>query len=150
METVLLSSCTWQTVYQEAQRTWNSTAPAVYSARLLSLGCTLAAPCALQLWLVWSGLRAWPTTCLLVGFLDTSPPSCNSLQKWYPTVLFPSSLPSSTAPDCSEQKSVKQLRDQEDKAGWVLPYQEAQVRSACSEVGLYVNCIKPSVHQLYC
>lgn len=78
-------------------------------------------------------------------------PSINSPQKWYPTTPFPSSLPFSAAPAHSLLKSNKQLRrDQQDKPGWVLPYWEAQVMSTCSGVELYINSVKPSVHQLYC
>lgn len=145
METVLLSSHIWHTVYQEAQCTWNSAAPAASSARLLASGCPLAAPCALQLPLAWSGFRAWPDTHLLAGFLYTTSCSINFLQKWYPTTLCPSP---STAPAHLVQKSVKHLRDQQDKAGRALPYREVQVRSARSGVGFtltglsqaYTNC----------
>lgn len=100
MKTILLSSGIWQTVYQKAQHTWNSTAP----------GCC-----------VWDAPQQPPVLfnfhwsdqvselnlshASLADLLDTNPPSINYLQKWCPTTLFPPSFPSSSTPACSGQKN---------------------------------------------
>lgn len=69
-----------------------------------------------------------PTTCLLAGFLDTNSPSINSLQKWYPTTLLPSSLP---APVWSVQKSVKQLT-RLARQGWRKPTSQGGSDQECT------------------
>lgn len=148
METVLLSSHIWQTVYQEAPETaplqlhgqpgcclWDAPwqPPVPFSFHWSNQASEPDLPHA-------SWEAPWTQALPLLIFCRNY-----TLQPHFPHPFLPALLL-----PCSVQGPVKQLRDQQDKPGWVLPYREAQGRSSRLGVGLYVNWVKPSVHQLYC
>lgn len=147
METVLLSSCIGRQFI-----TRHNTPEAALLQLCMQPGCFLSdapqhPPVLFNVhWFDQASEPSLPHASL-ADFLDTNPPSINYLQKWYPTALFPSSFPSSTVPACSA-KIHPTVKRPVRQSSWVLPYREAQVRSAWSGVGLY--WVKPSIRQLYC
>lgn len=135
METEQLSSHIWQAAYQEALCAWSRTAPAAYSARLLSLGCTLSVPMSF----IFHGSdqttepdlpqacwqAAWTQALLLTYHGSSKQPTAHGGKRRDKWALTGCSTSWNSSP----------------------ALQEVQGRNTYSVDGLHINWVKPSVCQ---